>query len=191
MISASHRRSFLATCGLAAAAAARPLGAFGQAVDNAKQASSPSALRITDLKCGYVRGSLFVKIHTNQGIWGCGEGVDAIGGTYNLVKTLGQRLRGQSPLNVHRLFEQLRKGSVFAGAQSGMFVAVLSAIETALWDLAGKALNVPVYQLLGGKFRDKIRVYLDTALYQTKLPAPEQFASAAAKAVKAGYTAIK
>jgi galactonate dehydratase len=68
---------------------------------------------------------------------------------------------------------------------------VLSAVETALWDLAGKALNVPVYQLLGGKFRDRIRVYVDTALYQTKLPTPDQFAQAAAKAVKDGYTAIK
>ena len=168
MKASKGRRSFLATCGLAAAAAARPLAAFGQAVDNAKQASSPSALRITDLKCGYVRGSLFVKVHTNQGIWGCGEGVDAIGGTYNLVQSFGQRIRGQNPLNVHRIFEQVRKGGVFGGAQSGVFVAVLSAVETALWDLAGKALNVPVYQLLGGKFRDKIRVYCDTALYQTR-----------------------
>ena len=149
---------------MAGAAAARPLAALGQAVENAPQASGPSALRITDVKCGYVRGSLFVKIHTNQGIWGCGEAVDAIQGTYHLVQSFGQRLRNQSPLNVHRLFEQIRKGSVFGGAQSGMFVAVLSAVETALWDLAGKALNVPVYQLLGGKFRDRIRVYLDTAL---------------------------
>src|SRR4029079_17548380 len=180
----SDRRKFLATASLAAAAAARPLAAYGQAVDSARQASRPSALQITELKCGYVRGSLFVKIHTNQGIWGCGEAVDAVGGTYTLVKTLGQRLRGQNPLNVHRLFEQLRKGSVFSGAQAGMFVAVLSALETALWDLSGKALNVQVYQLLGGKFRDKIRVYLDTALYQARLPQPDQFAAAAAKAVK-------
>ena len=191
MKASKGRRSFLTTCGLTAAAAARPLAAFGQAVDNAKQASSPSALRITELKCGYVRGSLFVKVHTNQGIWGCGEGVDAIGGTYNLVQSFGQRIRGENPLNVHRIFEQVRKGGVFGGAQSGVFVAVLSAVETALWDLAGKALNVPVYQLLGGKFRDKIRVYCDTALYQTRLPTPEQFASAASKAVKDGYTAIK
>ena len=189
--SITGRRAFLASCAMAGAAAARPLSAFGQAVDNAKQASSPSALRITDVKCGYVRGSLFVKIHTNQGIWGCGEAVDAIQGTYHMVRSFGQRLRNQSPLNVHRIFEQLRKGSVFGGAQSGVFVAVLSAIETALWDLAGKALNLPVYQLLGGKFRDRIRVYLDTALYQTKLPTPEQFAQAAAKAAKDGYTAVK
>jgi galactonate dehydratase len=67
----------------------------------------------------------------------------------------------------------------------------LAAVETALWDLAGKALNVPVYQLLGGKFRDRIRVYCDTALYQTRLPTPEDFAKAASKAASDGYTAIK
>jgi len=191
MKTSTGRRSFLATCALAGAAATRPLGALAQAVDSANKASSPSALRITDLKCGYVRGSLFVKIHTNQGIWGCGEAVDAVGGTYHLVQGFGRRISGQSPLNVHRLFEQIRKDGVFGGAQSGVFVAVLSAVETALWDLAGKALNMPVYQLLGGKFRDKIRVYLDTALYQTRLPTPAQFAEAAANAAKDGYTAMK
>jgi galactonate dehydratase len=191
MTSSTGRRAFLTACAIAGAAATRPLAAFGLAVDNARQASSPSALRITEVKCGYVRGSLFVKIHTNQGIWGCGEAVDAIQGTYHMVQSFAQRLRNQSPLNVHRLFEQIRKGGVFGGAQSGTFVAVLSAVETALWDLAGKALNVPVYQLLGGKFRDRIRVYLDTALYQAKLPSPEQFAQSATKAAKDGYTAVK
>src|SRR6476646_7008099 len=102
------RRRFLTTCALAGAAVARPLAVFGHAVENARQASTPSALRITDLKCGYIRGSLFVKIHTNQGIWGCGEAVDAIQGTYHLVQSIGQRIRDQSPLNVHRLFEQIR-----------------------------------------------------------------------------------
>ena len=149
------------------------------------------ALRITEAKCGDVRGSLFVKIHTNQGIWGCGEAVDAVQGTYHMVRTFGERLRNQNPLNVHRLFEQIRKGGVFGGAQSGVFIAVLSALETALWDLAGKALNLPVYQLLGGKFRDRIRVYLDTALYQVKQPRPEQFAQAASQAAKDGYSAVK
>jgi galactonate dehydratase len=181
----------MATIAMAGAAATEPLAVFGQAVESARRESSPSALRITDVKCGYVRGSLFVKIHTNQGIWGCGEGVDAIGGTYHLVQSIGRRISGQSPLNVHRIFDQLRKGGVFGGAQAGVFVAVLSAVETALWDLAGKALGVPVYQLLGGKFRDRIRVYLDTALYQSRLPTPEQFAAAASKAVADGYTAIK
>ena len=189
------RRSVLAAG--ASAAIAHPFATYGQglqdAVDNASQASSPSALRITDFKCGYIRGgsSLFVKIYTNQGIWGCGEGVDAVRGTYELVMGFGRRLRDRSPLDVHRIFEEFRRSGVFSGAQSGMYIAVLSAIETALWDLVGKSLDVPVYQLLGGKFRDRIRVYMDTALYQSSLPTPADFAANAREAVDMGMTAVK
>lgn len=192
-----NRRSFLSKAALTGALGASALSGYGQglvnAVGNAPRASAPADLKITDVKCGYLqnRGSLFVKIHTNQGIWGCGEGVDAIAGTYHLVKRFGERLRGQSPLNVHRLFEDIRKSGFFAGAQSGVYIAVLSAIETALWDLAGKALNMPVYQLLGGKFRNKIRVYCDTALYTSRNPKPEDYAKAARGAVKMGFNAVK
>ena len=192
----TSRRSFLAQAG-AGMLAAHPLAGFGQqlrsAVENANLSSRPSDLAITELKCGFLRGGsrLFVKLHTNQGIWGCGEGVDAVNGTYDLVQSLGRRLRGRNPLDVHRLFEELRRGGIFGGAQSGVYVAVLSAIETALWDLAGKALDVPVYQLLGGKFRDRVRVYMDTALYQAQLPAPEDFAASAREAVEMGMTAVK
>jgi galactonate dehydratase len=193
------RREFIATGALAGlgALAAHPFAAFGQAlesaIDRANLSSRPSDLRITDVKCGFIRGgaSLFVKIHTNQGIWGCGEGVDAVRGTYHLVMGLGRRLRDRDPLDVHRLFEELRRGGVFGGGQSGMYVAVLSAIETALWDLAGKALGLPVYQLLGGKFRDRVRVYMDTALYQSNLPTPEDFAKSAREAVDMSMTAVK
>lgn len=192
----NSRRSFLSKTAIAAAIAPlAPLSGFGktyqEAIDRTPMYSPPSDLKITDVKCGYIRGSLFVKIYTNQDIWGCGEGVDAIPGTYYLVKNFGMRLRGKSPLNVHRLFEDIRRQGFFQGAQSGMYVAVLSAIETALWDLAGKALNLPVYQLLGGKFRDKIRVYCDTALYQRNLPQPADFAAAAKKATGMGFNAIK
>ena len=186
----STRRFFLANSAFAAATF-QPLATFGQAVQNANTASSPSALRITDVKCGFVRGSVFVKIHTNQGIWGCGEAVDAVGGTYYMVQNFGRRIRNQNPLNVHALAEGIRKGGVFGGAQAGVFVAVLSGIETALWDLAGKALGVPVYQLLGGKFRDRIRVYCDTAFYAARETGPEAFAKAARAAIKDGYTAMK
>jgi galactonate dehydratase len=92
---------------------------------------------------------------------------------------------------VYRIFEDIRKAGFFGGAQSGMYVAVLSAIETALWDLTGKALNLPVYQLLGGKFRDKVRVYSDTALYRRNLPTPKDFADSALNAVNMGFNAIK
>ena len=192
----NSRRNFITKAAIAAAVTPfASLSMFGKeyenAVDKIEKKSPPSDLKITDIKCGYIRGSLFVKIYTNQDIWGCGEGVDAIPGTYYLVKNFGNRIKGQSPLNVHRLFETIRKSGFFQGAQSGMYVAVLSAIETALWDLAGKALKVPVYQLLGGKFRDKIRVYCDTALYQRNLPKPKDFADAALKAKSMGFNAMK
>jgi galactonate dehydratase len=188
MPTTNTRRSFLAKSALAGAALP-PLAAYGQAVQNANTASSPSALRITELKCGYVRGSLYVKLLTNQGIWGCGEAVDAVGGTYQMVQGLGRQLRNQSPLNVNALAERIRKGGVFGGAQAGMFVAVLTALETALWDLAGKSLGVPVYQLMGGKFRDRIRVYCDTGGSRME---PEEMGRRAKEDVeKYGFGAVK
>ncbi|MDF9797993.1 galactonate dehydratase [Catalinimonas alkaloidigena] len=155
--------------------------------------SAPSDLQITDVKCAYIRGghSLFVKVYSNQDIVGHGEAVDATPGTYHLVKMMGERIKGNNPLNMHRIFEDVRRRGFFEGAQSGMYVATLTAIETALWDMAGKALNMPVYQLLGGKFRDNIRVYMDTALYQSSLPSPQDFADAATEAVNMGMTAVK
>jgi galactonate dehydratase len=192
------RRSFFRKAITTATAAAVPLSfTFGngleRAVEKNPMSSKPADLKITEVQCAFIRNGhgLFVKIKTNQDIYGCGEGVDAVGGTYHFVKMIEQRLKGKNPLNVHRLFDDLRKSGIFEGAQAGMFIAVLSAIETALWDLAGKALGVPVYQLLGGKFRDKIRVYCDTALYQNNLPTPQDFAKAAMQAKDMGFNAIK
>lgn len=193
----SSRRSFITKTAIAAALA--PLASlsktYGQGLENAMEKtsrlSSPSDLKITDVKCAYSGGGLFVKISTNQDIVGWGEAVDAIGGTYHLVQRLGRQLNGRSPLTPNLIFEQFRKQGFFAGAQSGMYVAVLSAFDAALWDLCGKALNLPVYQLLGGKFRDKVRVYCDTQLYGVRNPTPEDYAKVARKAVDKGYTAVK
>ena len=86
------RRSFLAKSAVAGALAARPLNLFGQgletAVEKSTVSSRPSDLKITDIKCGYIRGGsrLYVKVYSNQDIWGCGEGVDAVPGTYYLVR---------------------------------------------------------------------------------------------------------
>lgn len=190
------RRSFL-TKSLAGAVGATLLSNFGNdlyaAIQKQNLFSAPSDLKITDIKCGYIRNghSLFVKVFSNQDIVGHGEAVDATPGTYHLVKMMGERIKGQNPLNMHRIFEDVRRRGFFEGAQAGMYVSVLSAIETALWDLSGKALNLPVYQLLGGKFRDKIRVYMDTALYQNNLPTPQDFADSAKEAVNMGMTAVK
>src|SRR6478672_7356390 len=168
---------------------------FGQglttAMDKTAKRSAPSDLKITDVKCAYSGGGLFVKVYTNQDIVGWGEGVDAIGGTYHLVQRLGRQLVGRSPLAPNVIFEQFRKQAFFGGAQSGVYVAVLSAFDAALWDLTGKALGLPIYQLLGGKFRDKVSVYCDTQLYAVRNPKPEDFAKVARSAVDRGYTAIK
>jgi galactonate dehydratase len=195
----NSRRSFMTKAAMAAAMT--PFvglsGSFGQSLTNAMERtpknSAPSDLKITAVNCAFSGGGLFVKISTNQDIVGWGEAVDAIGGTYHLVQRLGRGLVGTNPLvltpNVY--FERNRKGNPFGGTQSGMFVAVISAIESALWDLCGKALGLPVYQLLGGKFRDKVRVYCDTQLYAVRNPKPEDFAKVARTAVDKGYTAVK
>ncbi len=195
-MSNSSRRNFISKAALAAAITPfASLSTFGRgledAIDRTPKASAPSDLIIKDVTCAFVKGSLFIKMTTNQDIVGYGEGVDAVPGTYYLAKNFGNRLKGKSPLNVNRLVEDIRKGGFFQGAQSGMYVAVMSAIEHALWDLTGKALGLPVYQLMGGKFRDKVRVYCDTALYQTNNPKPKDFADAAKKSKEMGFNAIK
>lgn len=191
------RRSFLTKSGVAGVAGLGLISGFGSeleaAVIKSPIQSRPSDLKITEIQAGYIRNghSLFVKVFTNQDIYGVGEAVDATPGTYHLVKMFGERIKGKNPLNVNRIFEDVRRGGFFEGAQAGMYIAVLSAIETALWDLSGKAMGVPVYQLLGGKFRDKIRVYCDTAAYRDRNPTPEMFGTAAKEVVDRGFTAVK
>ena len=193
----SSRRKFLTKAAVAAAMAPlAPLASFGkpmeEAIDKTPKFSAPSDLKIENVTPAYTPGNrMYIKITTNQGIVGWGEGVDAIPGTYYLVKQFGARLKGQSPLNVHRTFEDIRKNGIFQGAQAGMYVAVLSSIEIALWDIVGKALNVPVYQLLGGKFRDRIRVYYDTVFYAIRNPPVKEYADAGKKGVSTGFNAIK
>ena len=87
----NSRRNFISKAAIAAAITPfASLSTFGQgyktAIDKTPKISPPSDLKITEIKCGYIKGSLFVKVFTNQDIWGCGEGVDAIPGTYHLVK---------------------------------------------------------------------------------------------------------
>jgi len=193
-----NRRSFLTKAGLGAAAfAAAPLAqTFGQGLIDAKertpQSSAPSDLKITAVKVAYSRmGGMFIKLETNQGLVGWGEGVDAATGSYYIIKRMANQLIGRSPLNPNAIAHNIRTGGVFNGAQGGVFVAALTGVEAALWDLTGKALGLPLYQLMGGKYRDKCRVYCDTELYASRNPTPEDFAKAARGAVDRGYTAIK
>jgi L-alanine-DL-glutamate epimerase-like enolase superfamily enzyme len=134
--------------------------AAGETVEeNVRTASRPSALRITDLRVAEIVGAPFtsalIKIYTNQGLVGFGEVRDGASATYTLM--LKSRLLGENPCDIDRLFRRIKQ---FGG--HGRQGGGVSGIEIALWDLAGKAYGVPIYQMLGGKFRDKVRCYCDT-----------------------------
>ncbi len=189
------RRSFLVKSSMTGTAGAATLGSFGSglqaAVENTPMSSNPSELKITGVKCAYMNGHnvhLFVRIYTNQGIIGTGEGVDAVRGTYGLVGIMGELLIGKNPLDVYRLFEDVRKAGIFRGAQSGVYLAVLSAIEIALWDVAGKAVGLPVYRLLNGKFRDRLHLYGHP---RTNPMDPQELAAECREVQNAGYDAVK
>src|SRR5664279_6154491 len=157
---ASHpRRSFLKS-----AAGALGLGFWADETldalpQNTNTNSKPSDLKITDLRAVTVRGAPMtcpiIKIDTNQGLYGLGEVRDGASKTYALF--LKSRLLGENPCNIDLLFRKIKQFGGHSRQAGGV-----CGVEMALWDLAGKAYGVPVYQMLGGKFRDKIRCYADT-----------------------------
>jgi L-alanine-DL-glutamate epimerase-like enolase superfamily enzyme len=124
-------------------------------VRNVNTNSSPSTLKITDMRVATVGGRHIIRLYTNQDVYGLGEVRDGASATYALF--LKSRLVGENPLRINYLFQKIKQFGGH-GRQAGGVVAV----EVALWDIAGKVYNVPIYQMLGGKFRDKIRIYADT-----------------------------
>ena len=127
--------------------------------ENVNTCSSPSELKITDLRVANINGAPkhcpLIKIYTNQGIVGYGEVRDASSATYALM--LKSRIVGENPCNVDKIFRRIKQFGGHSRQGGGV-----SGIEIALWDLAGKAWGVPLWQLLGGKFRNKVRMYCDT-----------------------------
>ncbi len=118
---------------------------------NVRRASSPSELRITDMRMA----GRIIKIFTNQDIYGLGEVRD--GGDPRYALFLKSRILGLNPCNVEMIFKVIKQFG-YHGRQGGG----VSGVEMALWDLCGKAYGVPAWQLLGGRYRDKIRLYADT-----------------------------
>jgi galactonate dehydratase len=96
---------------------------------------------------------------------------------------------GEDPLDVDRLFEKVRRAHIFNGALAGNMVTAMTGVEIALWDLAGKALGVPIYRLLGGQFRERIRLYCDCGLGREERP--EAAGQKAKEIVALGFTALK
>lgn len=144
---------------------------------------------------------VFVRIHTNEGISGIGEAGMAYGyghsAAAHMIKEIAQILLiGWDPMQTELLWSKMLRESFWGLGGGPVLYSAMSAIDTALWDIKAKALNVPVYQLLGGKVNDKLRTYAsqiqfdwDTDVHN--LYHPEDFGKAAAKAVAQGYNCVK
>lgn len=179
-----NRRSFLSSsAGVTAATfwADETLEALPQ---NTNTGSKPSDLKITDMRIAtVVRAPMtchLIRIDTNQGISGYGEVRDGASKNYALV--LKSRLLGENPCNVDKIFRKIKQFGAPARQAGGV-----CGVEMALWDLAGKAYNVPAYQMVGGRFRDTIRLYADT----DQSPDPKVFATRLKARRDQGFTWLK
>lgn len=149
-----------------------------------QRSSNPSELKITDMRyalTSVLGGTAIIRIDTNQGIYGLGEVRDGADVRYALF--LKSRILGLNPCNVEMLFRIIKQYGNH-GRQGGG----VCGVEMALWDLCGKAYGVPAWQLLGGRFRNKIRLYADTP--QSKSP-EEQIKLIKYRTQEQGYTWLK
>ena len=131
---------------------------IAQSTQKVNRFSGPSDLKITDMRYAtttVLGRTSIIRIDTNQGIYGLGEVRDGADERYALM--LKSRILGQNPCNVEQIFKSIKQ----FGGQSRQAGGVCG-VEMALWDICGKAYNVPAWQLLGGRYRDKIRMYADT-----------------------------
>jgi len=121
------------------------------------------SVEITDVQTTIVDGNYpwtLVRVYTDAGVAGTGESYWGVGEP-EIIDRLTPFLVGENPLDIDRLYEHLVQKMSGEGSISGKVVSAISGIETALHDVAGKLLDVPAYQLLGGKYRDEVRVYCD------------------------------
>ncbi|MBI4929028.1 MAG: mandelate racemase/muconate lactonizing enzyme family protein [Anaerolineae bacterium] len=159
---------------------------FEQVLNSVRTFSRPSDLRITDIRFADIAGApmhcTLMKVYTNQGLVGYGEVRDAASKTYALM--LKRLILGENPCEVDRLFRRIKQFGGPARQAGGV-----CGVEVALWDLAGKAYGVPVYQMLGGKFRDQIRIYCDTDV--DGKPDGLKMGAALKKRMEMGFTFLK
>lgn len=159
---------------------------YSETLAHVNTCSSPSQLRITDMRVVDVvdlpMHCTLVKLYTNQGLVGYGEVRD--GGSRSFILSLKSRILGENPCNIDKLFRRIKQFGGHARQAGGV-----CAIELALWDLAGKAYGVPVYQMLGGKFRDRVRLYCDTDIEGKHNGT--QMGEALKKRMEKGFTFLK
>lgn len=140
------------------------------------------------------------RIYTDEGIYGDGEAAMAYGnaapGAYGMTQELSRLVVGMDPMNTEAVWEKIYKQTFWGQNGGPVFFAALSAIDMALWDIKGKKLGVPLYMLLGGKIRNKLRTYASQLQFgwdNEIIPAitTEDYANNALKAVSEGYDAVK
>ena len=150
-------------------------------------------MKVTDIKTFTVdcfrTNWVFVKVYTDEGIDGVGEATleykeKALIGAVEHIK---EYLVGENPLEIEKHWHSIYRDAYWRGG--AVLMSALSAVEMALWDILGKHLNVPVYQLLGGKVHDKVRIYVNGWFAGAK--EPEEFGEKAKIAVQRGVTAMK
>ena len=153
-------------------------------------------MQITDIKTflihpGRAKNLCFVKIETDEGIYGWGECYTQSDRDVQItahVDQLRRYLIGRDPTNIKH-FTQMAFDD-FAGRRGSMdYYCAISGLEHAMWDIAGKAYGAPVYKLLGGACRDKIRVYANG--WSGGNPTPDSLAERASEVIEAGFTALK
>ena len=185
----NNRRNFLKKTAFGGIALGGLLGlsvedTIAQSTQNVSRASSPSELKITDMRyalTSVLGGTAIIRIDTNQGIYGLGEVRDGADVRYALM--LKSRILGQNPCNVEMIFKIIKQFGGQARQAGGV-----CAVEMALWDIAGKAYGVPAYQLLGGKYRNSIRLYADTPEGKSR---EEQIERIRYRTQEQGYTWLK
>ncbi len=152
-------------------------------------------VKVTDVKSflvypGNAKNWLFTKVETDEGLVGWGEAYTQLDRDLAIeahIKAMSRYLIGRSPFNIkHFTHAMYRDFAVKRGAMD--FYSALSAVEHALWDIVGKSLGTPVYNLLGGACRDRIRVYANG---WGGGRSPEETAERAAQVVERGFTALK
>ena len=140
------------------------------------------------------RHPVLVELETDEGLAGAGDAAIAYGtgGTAaaGMLKDLVEDVvLGKDPFRIEALWGEMYDGTFWAKGGGPIVFAAISAVEMALWDIKGKALGVPVYEMLGGKVRDDVRVYANG--WSFRCVTPDDFARAAEKVVKDGYDALK
>ncbi|WP_227377612.1 mandelate racemase/muconate lactonizing enzyme family protein [Haladaptatus halobius] len=157
-------------------------------------------IKITDVKTMAIAGNFtwgIVKIETDSDVYGLGETFRAEA-ALDMASRMSIDLEGENPLDTDRIVELLEQRYTATGRVGQ---AAFTAIETACYDIKGKVFDVPVYELLGGKYRDKIKIYCDThggeslgeatAYDPTEVYTPESYARAAREVVDEGFEALK